>query len=115
MARPQTQRNDGSTINSPRIPRGCLKFGKSKWDSDAMGPILFPFPKLPPGSQMGPIKRYAKGTHPSPKFNLPPGGSGRAPSVSRALQALQACGIAYPSRGDDLGGDLHTPQPVEAL
>jgi hypothetical protein len=86
MARPQTQRNDGSTVNSPRIPWGCLKFGKSKWDSDAMGPILFPFPKLPPGSQMGPIKRYAKGTHPSPKFNLPPGGSGRAPSVSRLAQ-----------------------------
>jgi hypothetical protein len=53
MARPQTQRNDGSTVNSPRIPWGCLKFGKSKWDSDAMGPILFPFPKLPPGVSDG--------------------------------------------------------------
>jgi hypothetical protein len=50
--RPKASRgNDGSTVNSPRIPRGCLKFGKSRWDS------------------------YAKGTHPSPKFNLPPGAS----------------------------------------
>jgi hypothetical protein len=49
-------------------------------------PYSFLFQSYPPGSQMGPFKRYAKGTHPSPKFNLPPGGSGRAPSVSRLAQ-----------------------------
>jgi hypothetical protein len=51
-----SRRTDGS----PRIPRGCLKFGKSGWDSYAIGPILFRFPKLPPG--------VSDGTHYTDRF-----------------------------------------------
>jgi hypothetical protein len=45
----------------PRIPRECLKFGKSRWDS------------------------YAKGTHPSAKFKMPPVGSYGAPVTYVAI------------------------------
>jgi hypothetical protein len=50
------RRNDGS----PRIPRGCLKFGKSGWDSYAKGPILFRFPKVPPGLRWDPFIAYVR-------------------------------------------------------
>jgi hypothetical protein len=53
--RPKSIARQRRLVNSPRIPRGCLKFGKSRWDSYATGPILFRFPKLPPGGWRGPI------------------------------------------------------------
>ena len=50
-----SRRNDGSTVNSPRIPWGCLKFGKVGGTPMQREPILLQNLIYPPGPQMGPI------------------------------------------------------------
>jgi hypothetical protein len=61
VARPETQsvictlaKSIATQHGSPRIPRGCLKFGKSGWDSYAKVPSTQRFQSIPPGVEMGP-------------------------------------------------------------
>jgi hypothetical protein len=48
-----SRRNDGSTVNSPRLSRGCLKFGKVGGTPMQWVPYSFAFQSYPPGGLDG--------------------------------------------------------------